>query len=906
MVTIEELMEVMSGVNCPDNLTLTIELFRCWKEIRKSIEPNSEEKISEFLKWSPTLLHDFNEVDRAMADPDDFFSNLNDIKHLENWSLNHEPLTEFQVRYLEFMNQLGKLHELFKKNLLKQNLAWSGLAARIAANSVAEFEKRCTYDKLAFLGFNALNACERKIFYHYERSKRGIFMWDIDAYYFNDPQQEAGLFLRKFFQNSKNKPESWLTNDLLTGEKEIEIISSAGNIGQAATGVNILEKWVSQGERLENTAIILADETLLFPVLTTLPEKIGEVNISLEFPINLTSIYDLCELILNWQLSAWKKNTSAVSIYYKDFFRLFYNQAFRLLLGENEKKNMQEACDVIREFNMSFLSPKWLEKKWPDTFIPVRFLFEKWISGEDAVMKLEQLNEKLLTFVGLKQDKDATVALELEYIQAMATALNRLKELIKSCPEINDIPSIFQLLKEIMSAESVAFDGEALHGLQLMGVLETRTLDFEKIIILGVNEGVLPSGKSGATFIPFDLKKHFGLPLHLDKDAVYAYHFYRLLQRAKKICILYNSETDAFGSGEKSRFITQLEMELPLKNKNATVTERISTGNISTSSSKSIFIDKNENAIQILIKKLKGKIGLSASAINLYKECSLKFWFKYVGNLAEDEELDEEMKAGTFGDILHKVLENLYAKFVSKKVSSKELHFSDEEINEEINKAYQFHYPEETELKGKNYLATKIIFQYIKKMTRHDATFVRQLEAQQKELILVAVEKDIFTSLSIDFQEEPFEINFSGKIDRIDLPNDLFRIVDYKSSVNSDRDDFKFKDFETLFQDPKQNKLFQLFFYSWLCFKENLSASDKISPCIIPFKNYKGHPEYILDKDDFVLKLTDELLKKFEDHLLEFVRELLNPINGFKQTDIIKKCQFCSYNLICNRKEKET
>ncbi|MBC7864673.1 MAG: PD-(D/E)XK nuclease family protein, partial [Bacteroidia bacterium] len=553
--------------------------------------------------------------------------------------------------------------------------------------------------------------------------------------------------------------------------------------------------------------------------------------------------------------------------------------------------------------NISFVSLSWLKKFGGEKFDAMSFLFEKWQDGKTALSSLERANEIFKSYYFSKINPSVIQKIELEFIISFSAVLNRLNDLVNENPAVNDLQSVFQLLKQVVAEKTVPFFGEPLAGLQLMGVLETRTLDFENIVVLGMNEGILPAGKGGNSFIPYDLKKYFGLPLGKDKDAVYAYHFYRLLQRTKNVCLVYNTESDTFGSGEKSRFLTQIEMELPVKNPNVSITKKILGGVLPKHSSHEISISKDESSLLKLEKKCdpaENRSGLSPSSLNLFKECSLKFYFKYIASVKEEDEVEEDMEAGTFGSILHGTLENLYKPFEEKILKKENLGFGEKEIQKEILKVYNEIYQEEGFLKGKNLLAVSIIEVYVKKMLSEDAKLIATLSEKKENLQIIALEKELFAEIIITANGKNIPVKISGKCDRMDRVGEFFRIVDYKSSVK-DTDKFLFENFEDLFTGKGNNKMIQLFIYAWLVWKQKLAAPHQLVPCIIPFKHYSGKPNRVLTKDKQDLLFSEELLNGFEEQLKKFVASMFNAKANFYQTEDVKICEWCDYNVICNR-----
>ncbi|MBC7862111.1 MAG: hypothetical protein IAF38_04000, partial [Bacteroidia bacterium] len=338
VISIEELVEGLSELVCPDSITLTIELYNCWI----SIEKNKEETFQNFIKWSNTVLQDFNELDRHLVNADDLFLNLSDIRHIENWSLSEEPLTDFQKRYLNFMDNLGELYKRFREKLLKAGMGWQGLAYRMAVNNLNRNNFLDRYEKIVFCGFNALNRSEKEIFSKLVEKGKAEILWDIDEYYFNDASQEAGDFLRSNFKKEALRSDKFIGNELLTEKKEIEITGTPRSMGQVIAAGDQVKKWIDAGLNKENMAIVLADESLLFPMLSAMPDVVSVLNITLEYPLHLTAVYDFYEQLLHLQVQAETKNRSSLSFYFKDLYKLFYNPCFRLLFEGGGESYLQE------------------------------------------------------------------------------------------------------------------------------------------------------------------------------------------------------------------------------------------------------------------------------------------------------------------------------------------------------------------------------------------------------------------------------------------------------------------------------------------------------------------------------------------------------------------------------------
>jgi ATP-dependent helicase/nuclease subunit B len=900
IISVEELMQEISGLNQIDNISLNLELYIAWKKIKNKDAFEEKERLKEFLKWSNTILHDFNEIDRSLANADSLFTNLSDIKHIENWSLGREELSEFQKRYLKFMDSLGELYHLAKDQLLEKKQGWQGLISRIAAENVGKSDFTKRYERFIFCGFNALNACEIKLFKHLKNIDKASFIWDADQYYLDDVKQEAGNFIRKNFKELDSV--GFISDELKIGNKNFELIAAPGMMSQVLVASEKIRLISQTNPELKSTAVVLADESLLQPLTSCLPESVEKVNITLEYPLKLTALFDLYDLIMQWQTLAEEQNKKTIQIYHKDFFRFFHNPCIKNLIQSEKRKVWKEVLDKIAKYNINFINPGWLSKNWPETFQSISFIFERWVTVEHCIENLFKLNNELFENIRLKKNLSDSDKLELEYIHNFKQALTGIKNKHEKYDCIEDVSSFLQLLRDVVGDLAVSFVGEPLVGLQIMGVLESRTLDFENLIIVGLNEGKLPAGNKQNSFVPNDLKKYFGLLLTKDKDAVFAYHFYRILQRAKNIYLVYDTESDQFGSGEKSRFITQLESEYLATNHEASVKGYVATTALPEYSENELSVLKDNSVIEGLIKKFSNeKGGLSASSINSYQQCELRFWYNYVAGIKENEEVEEGMEHATFGIILHHCLEKLYKSLENKKIEKKDLDWEKDAIRKIILQSFNEFFPEEKDPKGKNLLAINILHEHIERQLKEDKKNIDYLEKQSKHLTFIGSEVDLSDKIKVQLGSETYELNLKGRIDRVDAFGDELRIIDYKSSINTNNDNFHFTGVENIFLGNKNSKMIQLFIYAWLAWKKNLAEPNKILPCIVPFKNKKEEPYYLHDSDKKKIKFSAELLMEFELKVIEIISNILNPNIPFRQTSDTKICLYCSYKSVCNR-----
>lgn len=900
IISAEELITELSGLKTLEEIDLICHLYESYK----ICYGDKAEPFDSFAKWGQLILQDFNEIDRYLADSEQLYENLKDIKEIENWSLGAEILSEYQTNYLQFMNSLGAIYKHFSAFLLANKWAYQGLAYKYSVLNIDTNTYPDQFHKLIFCGFNALNAAELRIFNSLYTRKKADILWDADKYYLNDKSQEAGLFLRNNFELFK-QPEPLFIQDNFKEAKDINVIAVPKQIGQAQVVKQTLQKLIDDHVPLDKVAVVLANEKLLWPVLQQLPAGVAYVNITMEYPLKYTSTYGLIDLLIQLQISFLKQNKAQKTIYHKDLVALLRQPLFQNYLnGKGLHVKTGAAINQVAARNLTFISQKNLQQLLGDDYAAVQHV----LLPVPSVSKLcEIILDILQTTIAYFSGNPANnqTSLELEYLQIALKNFNRLSEILGRYPYFNDIHSFRQLYSQVIGSATAPFIGEPLRGLQIMGVLETRTLDFDHIILVNVNEGVLPSGKSINSFIPNDLKRAFGLPLYLEKDAIYAYHFYRLLQKAKDITITYDSETDSFGKGEKSRFVTQLQLEMQNYNPGISITEKVASyADFPEATNNVIVIQKNETVLKAIVDKATStdKYGaLSPSGLATFKECSLKFYFRYGAHLKETEEVEESAEANTFGSILHASLENLYKDFTGKIITADVLKEKVKNVATVVNTEFIALFDGNAP-SGKSLLQEEVIKVYVKKMLNNDIKFIDALQAQNQFLSLKGLEQEFSAPLEISLNGVPTTIYIKGKMDRIDSFAGNTRIIDYKSSVK-DTDKFAFDGFEKLFNDKNYNKQFQLMIYAWLLHKNNYAAPAQLLPCIIPFKVFNEEPKYLLSGKE-KLVLTGSFLTDFENELRVFIEAIFDHAVPFTQTDDELAHEYCPYNTICNLAKK--
>ncbi len=895
IISAEELITELSGLKTLEEIDLICYLYDSYKICYGA----EAENFDSFAKWGQLILQDFNEIDRYLADSEQLYENLKDIKVLENWSLGAETLSEYQTNYLKFMNSLGAIYKHFSNFLVSKNWAYQGLAYKYAVQNFDTNTYPDHFHKMLFCGFNALNAAELNIFNKLYLQKKADILWDADNYYLSDNNQEAGLFLRNNFNLFQQKEPSFI-GEHFKEEKEIKIISVPKQIGQAQVVKQSIQKFIDNKIPLDKVAVVLANEKLLWPVLQQLPADVQYVNITMEYPLRYTSTYSLIEQLLQLQISFSKQNRQHKTIYHKDLVALLRQPVFAsYLTSKNTGLSITKIIDQLTQRNISFVSSK--------------ILFELFNSNTEQLLLLQPIQSvKIICdqFLALLQNiKELFIAqpqnnpssLELEYLQIIIKNFNRLTEIIQKYPHFNDMLALKQLFNQVIGSDSAPFIGEPLRGLQIMGVLETRTLDFDHIIFVNVNEGVLPSGKTVNSFIPNDLKRAFGLPLYLEKDAIYAYHFYRLLQRAKDVIITYDSETDTFGKGEKSRFVTQLQLEMQVTHPNIKITEEVALYPEFPSELENVIsiIKDDEILAPIYQKAISNEPfgALSPSGLITFKECALKFYFRYSAKLKETKEVEESAEANTFGSILHLSLENLYKDFTGTILNAGQLKEKLKIVESTVHNSFTSFF-DNPEIVGKGILQKEVIKVYVEKLIKNDITFINKLQKENHYLTLSNLEQEFSAPIEINIKGAPTTIYIKGKIDRIDSYQGKVRIIDFKSSIKAS-DKFGFVSFDELFLNIDYNKQFQLMMYAWLLYKNKFCAPEQMQPCIIPFKNFLEEPKYIA-KDKHPLVFTNEFLNDFENELRRFIEVIFDKDKPFSQTTNEDIHEFCPFNTICN------
>ena len=874
VITFNEFLDLFTEKKVAELPELLFLLYETYCEITK----DSHESFDRFSKWGQIMLNDFNEIDRYLIEPEKLFIDLRNIKiqelEIESWSFKADELSISQSNYLEFWKGLPAYHSNFNNRLAKIGLSYQGAIYREVSQSITELSSKNTYSHTYFAGFNALSNSEMKIISHLYESKQASLFFDADKWYTNDGDHEAGLFFRKLRAKWGDYGFELMGDFYREEKKKVTVISAGGTITQARVAGELLNS-ITKEKAQTDIALVLADENLLLPVLNSLPEAVEKVNITMGFPLKNSDYYNAIETIFELQ-ETLKIKADKTLIYYKSFLKLITHPVFSTFLGVETFKIKES---IIQD-NIAYLRPDHFDKFSGEQFDKIKFLFSPWKSiPNDCFTYLNKTNELICDFYLHKKDDPLT----LEYIYHFSHILNYVHAVCEKYNYIKETKTLLNLIKQYIGQSSISFFGEPLSGIQLMGMLETRALDFKNVIVLGVNENTLPKSKKENSFILHEVKKLYGLPTYKEKDAVFANHFYRLLQRTENVCLVYNNDTDALQGGEKSRFIQQLEHELKTVSPESEIIELVSGIDFGTARKSEIEIKKTPE----IIAKIKEHLnhGISPSALNKYLECPLNYYYRYVLNLKEPNEVEEVADNALLGTIIHATLESFYKKHLDQSITLDLL--KDFLKNAESELKIQFtEYAKHLLIEeGKNHLLFIVALEFVKNFIQSE---IRILENPNASLKIIGTEREISMENNFRIFSEDISVKLAGKVDRIDVLNEVIRIIDYKTG-QFNLSDVQIKEL-TLSELKKKPKALQLLIYGLMYAQENKSGM-RISSGIIPLKTVDTEfAPLSINKEQIFNK---EIELKVKQLVEEIIKEMLNPdllIQHNKKSDFCELC----------------
>ena len=907
ILTINDLFVQLSGKQSADRISMLFTLYDIY--VRRS---GSSESFDEFLYWGEMLLNDFDDIDKYMANARMLFSNVSDLREIESdfdflseeqiaairsfWSSfyprNDSPN---QKEFLAVWEVLYGLYEEFRETLAAEGKGYEGMIFREVVERLEQGEPLdLSYEQIVFVGLNALSVSEERFLAQLQKREIADFYWDYVSDKVRDPNNKASYFVAR---NLKNFPSSMELPKEEKVETKIEVIGIPSGIGQAKHVYSLLDDICKEvemkPEEALRTAVILPDEHLLLPVLNAIPESIKRINVTMGYPLVGTPVAALIEYIMELQKKVRYKDGNPL-FYYRDVLPILNH---RYILSTAPEQIMALVKDIT-ERNLIYISPSDL-KVTP----LLRHVFEP-VSGIEAfsdylITVLEELNKWMTAAETTDEDEDSTLRtndLEQEFIFHYFATVNRMKEVMRDAGVEMRIDTFFRLLKRVTDTITIPFHGEPLSGLQIMGVLETRALDFDRLIILSMNEGIFPQKKVANSFIPYNLRRGFGLPTYEHQDSIWAYHFYRLIERASQVSLLYDTRSNESQTGEVSRFVHQLKYHYE-----APIQDKLVVYNVSSSQSLPLEVPKRADVMQKLqVYKQGGKKELSASAINTYLNCPLRFYFTYVEGIREEDEVTESIESNVFGSILHKVMEELYSPFRGKMVTADLLKKVREDkalLTGTIAKAFasEFFKTEVVHaLTGQNYLIGEMIRKYVIKILERDAKLT--------PFIYLDSEMEVHGLISLS---DHSVVQLKGFIDRIDEVNGAVRIIDYKSGLG----ELTYKSIESLFdmtEKKRSSAVMQVFMYCWMY--EHL-VGNKTKPIQPGIYFVRSMFDDAFDSSIFVkegkntnkIEAFTDISENYEDGLRGCLDKLFDAETPFNQSTTETYCEYCPFRSLCGK-----
>ena len=906
-VSISELFRSLSPWEVGDPVKLVCELYKIFRR-----ETQSTETLDDFYFWGEMLISDFDDADKNKVDTDKLFSNLQDLRNImddytfiddeqeeairqffQNFSI--ERRTALKERFISLWNVLGNIYKGFRESLASQNIAYEGMMYRHVIEHL-DVDK-LPYEKYVFVGFNVLNKVEHTLFTQLKDAGKAVFYWDYDEFYMKENRQavthEAGEFIRR---NLRDFP-SPLSGELfknLSKPKEVHYIASSTENAQA----RYLPQWIRNNLTTpeKETAVVLCNEALLQPVLHSLPAEVKHVNITMGFPLSQTPVYSF--LITLLELHTHGFNFKSGRYTFQSVVTLLKHPYTRQLTGQAELLEKE-----LTRNNRFYPLPGELGK---DEFLTQ--LFTPLSGNLNLCIRLSETLQQVASIYQANtsgtEDTDAFNQLYRESLFKAYTTINRFRTLIEEDELTVQSETFRRLLVKVLSATNIPFHGEPAIGMQVMGVLETRNLDFRHLVLLSVNEGQLPKSGGDSSFIPYNLRKAFGMTTIEHKIAVYAYYFYRLLQRAERITLMYNTSSDGLNRGEWSRFMLQFLIEWPHP-----ITRQFLEAGQSPQGTSPITVEKTPDVMRrmqsLFDVRANPKAKFSPSALNYYLDCPLKFYYRYVAGLSAPDEVSAEIDSATFGSIFHYAAEHIYKDLTTHgKVINKEaletLLRNEVKLQDYVDTAFKklfFNVPqnEKPEYNGVQLINSAVIARYLKQLLQNDLRYA--------PFTFIASEMEVDEPIDIQTPKGVIKSRIGGIIDRMDSKDGTLRIVDYKTGGDADTPPHV----ESLFIPDKKrsNYVFQTFLYAAImCRKQptmkiapallyiHRAATETYSPVI-----QMGEPR----KPKEAVEDFSKYEKEYRERLQGLLEEIFNPEKSFTQTEIIEKCTYCDFKALCKR-----
>lgn len=903
-ISISELFGKCSSLQTGDSIKLVCDLHKVFCQVT-----GSEETLDEFFFWGEMLIADFDDADKNLVNTDTLFSNLKDLNDLmegydfleegqkealeqffHNFSL--EKTTVLKQRFTSIWNSLGDIYTRYKSLLREQGIAYEGMMYREVAENIAP--QSLPYERYVFVGFNVLNKVEHRLFRKLQEAGKALFYWDYDRFYLERNPHEAGEFIRRNMRDfpSELPPDFY---DHLNRPKDITFIESPTENGQTRYLPEWLRKNLTGTEK--ETAVVLCNESLLQPVLHSLPENVKHTNITMGFPLSQTPAYSFIKALIDLHTSGYSSGSGRYKI----------TEATAVLKHPYTKQLSPEAETLLKDLtqnNRFYPLPSELKKDEA-----LELLFTPCDSNIGLCKMISEALKRVAIFYKEETtDTDAFGQLYNESLFKSYTLMNRFSTLIESRDLVVSREMLQRLITRILSSSNIPFHGEPAIGLQVMGLLETRNLDFRHLIMLSVNEGQLPKAGGDSSFIPYNLRKAFGMTTVDHKIAVYAYYFYRLLQRAEKATLMYNTVSEGMNSGELSRFMLQMLVEW-----NYSIKQKTLEAKQSPQTSTPITIDKTPDIMRQMQStfdvRVNEKAYFSPSALNSYIDCPLRFYYHYVAGLSTPDEVTAEIDSAKFGSIFHHAAENIYKDLTAHgntidKNTIEQLLKDEPRLQRYVDEGFRelfFNLPEHErpEYNGLQLINSAVILQYIKQLLKNDLRYA--------PFTFVASEADVREDINIRTPKGIIKSRIGGRIDRIDQKDNTRRIVDYKTGGHASVP----ASVEALFtpDDKRSNYIFQTFMYAAIVnrmlVKEGRSDIH-VAPSLLYIHKAAGDtysPVIQIGEKKQKEEVTDYSVyePEFRERLQALLEEIFNPDIAFTQTEIESNCEYCDFKALCKR-----
>ncbi len=864
IISIEDFIQDIAGIRSIDPIELLFEFYEVYLSIT---EKSNQQSFEIFANWAKTLLQDFNEIDRYLLDPSHVLSYLKDIEDIKKWGVEVENKTQLLENYIDFWKLLPNYYQSLYNHLLHKGIGYQGLIYREAVNNLNYFSNSINENQFVFAGFNALNAAEERIIQHLLADNQARIYWDVDQAFLNDPFHDAGLFVRRFkesWKHYKSNPFEWIVDDF-SQSKNIQVIGTPKSIGQAKIAGSIIEELIIENPHatLDKVAVVLGEENMLVPLLYSLPSTVGALNITMGYSSKNNPAQILIAKLFKMHTNALSRNAKSYVLYYKDVLDIMTHPLVEPFA------NTSALVNIINQNNYTFITHYKLMELNPNPSGLFLLLFQKWENG--SVVVLETISSLLLAIKTNLSNDNEEEKITKAFVYSIFKVINKLINYYSKHLHIDKIETLYAIYKQVIDLAEVSFEGEPLNGLQIMGVLESRVLDFETVIITSMNEGKLPAGKSQNSFIPYDVKKELGLPTFKEKDAIYTYHFYHLLQRAKNIYLIYNTESEGLDAGEKSRFITQLEVEKQPKH---TLTHEIYNAVLPETAYQPMVIPKSE----LVMERLKeiAESGFSPSALTSYIRNPIQFYFQKILRIKEVDEVEENIALNTLGTIIHETLKVLYEPFIGKFLSEAAILSCFKLLDDEVLKQFKLVYKEGEIKKGRNLLAFEVAKRNVSNFLKVELESIKNGDA----IKILALEQRFERIL--EHPELPFPIKIGGSVDRIDERNGNIRIIDYKTGKVEKRN-VTLKSWKGLTEDIKNEKVIQILTYAFMFEKE--AKGKPIEAGIISFKNLKsGFLSFnFKEEKEGNLIIDDIILTNYLEQMVLLLKEILDVNIPFEE-----------------------